>query len=298
MGQQRYWESHHQGIPPETREVLNQYLLHLKISNKAEATIKKYKWILEQIFTDCTIPLKQLTSEDVYDWFQTISLGKKPKTKDLYYSTLSSFFHFCLVEDSVDVDILLVKKRWKPKVPKAIPKFLTESEYAKVKREAETLSLRDRALVLFLFSSGCRKSEVISLKIQGVNLDRRTAKVMGKGKKIRTVHFSEECGLVLKEYLKTRSGDETEPLFLNKFKGPLNKNGIQLVINKLGRKAGLSESLYPHKCRHTFATNMLSRGAKLLFLAKEMGHNDINTTRIYARIPTEDMRMEYDNKME
>nr|WP_240338298.1 tyrosine-type recombinase/integrase [Peribacillus alkalitolerans] len=75
---------------------------------------------------------------------------------------------------------MLIKKRWRPKIPQSLPKFLNEQEYARVKLAAEHLSLRDRALVLFLFSSGCRNSEVADITIQDVGLERRTVEVKGK----------------------------------------------------------------------------------------------------------------------
>jgi integrase len=73
-------------------------------------------------------------------------------------------------------------------------------------------------------------------------------------KKIRYVHFSEECGLLLKDYLCTRSGNEAGPLFQNKFGQGLGTGVIYYVTRKLGEKAGLNQSLHPHVFRHTFAT--------------------------------------------
>jgi len=291
----KYWQSTDEAIALQTRNILNEYLLSLKLANKAEATIIKYRWVLECFLSECTVPLNQMTSEDVRTWLNEFSNDKRPRTIDLFLSTLSSFFRFCLTEGYMEN--MVIKKRWRPKIPQSLPQYLSEQEYAKVKVAAEDLSLRDRALVLFLFTSGCRLSEVSNLSIQDVNLERRTAEVRGKGNKIRHVHFSEECAIVLKEYLRTRSGDGTEPLFMNRWGGRLGKSGIYTVTRKLGKKAGLTHSLHPHCCRHTFATHMLARGADIEFIADELGHANLNTTRIYARIPTEDMVLAYQNRM-
>jgi len=290
-----YWQSTHKDILVQTKNVLNEYLLSLKLANKAETTITKYRWVLELFFSECTIPLVELTSDDVLQWLNAYSEDKKPKTIDLILSVLSSFFKFCLAEDHLDKRV--IKKRWRPKIPQSLPKYLTEQEYARVKLATENLSLRNRALILFLFSSGCRTSEVSQLNIQDIHLEKRTASVKGKGKKIRSVHFSEECALVLKDYLKTRTGDKDEPLFMNRFGQRLTEKGIYYTTIKLGKMAGLTQSLHPHCCRHTFATNMLARGAKIEFIAEELGHSDLNTTRVYARIPTEEMLLVYQNKM-
>ncbi|MET3726970.1 integrase/recombinase XerD [Fictibacillus halophilus] len=282
-------------INKETRGILNDYLLSLNTANKSEATITKYQWILEKFLSQCAIPIEKISSKDVLDWLNDYSEGKSPKTMDLVLACLSSFFTFCLEEEYMEKQVL--KKRWRPKIPQTLPRHLTEKEYARVRLAAESLSLRDRALILFLFSSGCRRQEVSDLNIEDINLVQRKAKVRGKGKRIRTVHFSEECALILKEYLNERSQDEKAPLFLNRKGSRLMPTGIYEVTKKLGKKAGLNHLLHPHICRHTFATNMLARGADIQFIADEMGHVNLNTTRIYARIPTEDMMLAYQNKM-
>lgn len=174
-------------IQLETRNILNEYLLNLKLSNKAEATITKYKAILEGFLKECPISLEQLNSDDVFKWLQSYLVDKKEKTMDLVLSTLSSFFKFCLLEDYMSE--MVIKKRWRPKIPKALPKYLNEQQYAKVKRGAEQLPLRDRGVVLFLFTFGCRRAEEAQLMIEDIDIEKRTAKVKGKGNKIRTVHF-------------------------------------------------------------------------------------------------------------
>jgi integrase/recombinase XerD len=287
--------SNNENLTIETRRILNEYLLNLELANKSEATVLKYLWVLEKFLSATSISIKDLTSAHVLDWLNSFSVEKSPKTIDLVLSCLSSFFKFCLEEDYMENTV--IKKRWRPKIPQALPRYLNEQEYARVKLAAESLSLRDRALILFLFSSGCRRQEVSDLSIEDINLEKRNAKVRGKGKKIRFVHFSEECALVLKDYLGTRSFDETDAVFLNRKGNRLLPKGIYEIIKKLGKKAGLKQSLHPHCCRHTFATNMLARGAAIEFIADEMGHANLNTTRIYARIPTVDMILAYQNKM-
>lgn len=293
--EKKYWEVSSESIVLETRVILNDYLMSLKLENKAEATVSKYRSILEWFFSECDVPIKDLTSKDVLTWLNKFSEDKKPKTVDLVISALSSFFNFCLAEEYLDKRV--IKKRWRPKIPQAIPRYLNQHEYARVMLTSETLSLRNRALILFLFTSGCRRSEVSSLTIEDVDLNKRTATVKGKGNKIRNIHFSEECRLVLSDYLETRLGEKSEPLFMNKFGQQLTASGIYLVIRNLGKQAGLKQLLSPHCCRHTFATNMLAKGAELEFIADELGHADLNTTRVYARIPTEDMILAYQNIM-
>lgn len=278
-----------------TRAIMDEYLLSLKLENKAERTIRNYRWFLERFFSICTLPLNQLTTNEVRKCFLHFTNGKKEKTVDAYLTALSSFLQFCLAEEYIEN--VIIKKRWRPKIPKSLPKYLSENEFAKVKLTTENSVLRDRALMLFLFSSGCRSSEVSNLSIKDVNLEKRTAEVTGKGKKIRKVHFSEECALVLKDYIHTRICKESDPLFLSNSDQRIGPKSIYYITRKIGKKAGLNQSLHPHCCRHTFATNMLARGATIEFIADELGHSNLNTTRIYARILTEDMITSYQNIM-
>ena len=150
----KYWISNNSKIPKGTKLILNEFLLSYKLANKAEATITKYRSILERFLSECPVPIDELTSDGVLKWFNEFSIGKKEKTLDLVLSTLSSFFKFCLAEEYLDK--MVIKKRWRPKIPDSLPKYLTEQEYSHVKVVGEKLSLRDRALVLFLFTSGCR----------------------------------------------------------------------------------------------------------------------------------------------
>jgi integrase/recombinase XerD len=280
---QKYWQSSNENVPTQTRTILNEYLLYLKITYHAEGTITKYRWILERFFSDCPIPLKDLTSEDVLSWLNDFSLGKSARTIYLFLSCLSFFFEFCLEEDYIEN--MVIKKRWRPKLPQSLPRYLSEQEYDRVKLAAESFSLRDQALILFLFSSGCRCEEASNLNIQDIDLEQRTAKVNGKGRKIlrtRTVYFSEECALILNEYLRKRSFNEADAVFMNRKGQRLLPKGIYEVVKKIGKKAGIK--LHPRCCRHTFATNMLAIGASIGFINEVMGHANLNTTLIYARI--------------
>lgn len=267
----KYWISEHEGIPKETRNIFNEYLLSIKLENKAEATVSKYRMLLEKFLIECN-SLEDLTSDHVRGWLNTFSQNKSPRTIDLMLSCLSSFFKFCLEEEYMES--MVIKNRWRPKIPQSLPQFLNEQEYARVKLVSEKMSARDRSLVLFLFSSGCSRTEVSYLQMQDVNMDKRTAKVIGKGNKFRNVHFSVECAFVLKEYIGTRIGNGSDYLFLNKFGNRLGTQSIYKITKKLGKQVGLLQSLHPHVFRHTFATMMIARGADLEFIADELGISD------------------------
>jgi len=290
----KYWISTNEAISVHTKTILNEYLLSLKLENKAESTISKYRSILERFFSECNVPISELKSDKVLKWFQAFSVGKRGKTLDLVQSTLSSFFKFCISEDYMDT--VITKNQGRQKIPLSLPKYLNEQEYVRVLLASEQLPLRDRVLVHFLFSSGCRRFEVTQLTIQDVDLVKRTARVEGKEKKSRTIHFSKECGLLLQAYLRTRFANHTEPLFLTKFNNALGESGIYKITKKLGEIANLKQTLHPQVCRNTF-TNMVARDADSEFNPDETSNTYLNTSPVFVRTSKKDMIMTYQNAM-
>lgn len=271
-----YWISTNEALTMQSKTILNDYLLRLKTASMEETTISINRSILERFLSECTVPFEDLNSDDVLKWFQAYSVGKKIQTLDVVISILSLFFKFCITEDYLNNKV--VNSLWQYIIPQSLPKHLNGQEYTSVKLALEQVSLRDQVLVLFLFSSGCRSSELTQLTIQDVDLAKYSAEIKGKGGRSRTILFSIECGILLKEYLSTRSGDQTEPLFLNKLNKQLGTKEIYKVTTNLGQLAGLSRTLSPNVCRHTSAMNMYSKGLSVEFITELMGHTDLRTT--------------------
>lgn len=233
---------------------------------------------------DLSKPIDEINQDDILDYIRDKYKDLKESTISLYISILSVFFKFCLAEEYIDK--VVVKNRWKPRLPLPIPKYLDGSELAKVKLEAEKLPLRDRTIFEFLLSSGSRVGEVYKLNVCDVDIKDRTAMVLGKGNKIRQVHFSSSCAILLEEYMKAHP-NTTDALFVSRGNNRISKECIQNMVTRLGKKANLKRRISPHCLRHTFSTVLLSKGSTLDFIAEELGHVDTNTTRIYARLPQE-----------
>ena len=153
--------------------------------------------------------------------------------------------------------------------------------------------LRDKTILELLFSTGMRVSELVSLDIDDVNLKTREMSVMGKGGKIRVVFISDEAAESLANYLGVR-GDDYKPLFIRYAGGKasardgedlrLTVRSIQKIVRKYARRAGLAMEPSPHTLRHTFATDLLRRGADIRAVQELLGHSNIATTQIYTHI--------------
>ncbi|KJS12260.1 MAG: hypothetical protein JL56_09385 [Desulfotomaculum sp. BICA1-6] len=279
-----YWVVNNEKISRENRVIINDFLTSLKIENKSASTAEQYSKGLERFFLHCQKEIGELTSDDIKDWLDARYWDKKPKTISSAISILSSFFTFCESEEYIDKK--LIKNSWRPKIPHTLPIYLEKNDQARVKISAETTTLRDRLILELLLSSGCRRSELAKLNTEDIDTSNKTAWVMGKGGKARIVHFSETCTILLEEYLSIHPDDE-QALYLNRLGNRLDDNGIYRVISKIGKQANLSSKLYPHRLRHTFATNLLAKGEELVYISDKLGHKDLNTTRIYARLPQE-----------
>jgi site-specific recombinase XerD len=282
----KYWELTKKLPNKENQEVINEYLLSMKLGNRSPRTVVSSRRFLEHFFSDWSENFFDLSSDTIHKWFMEHQGHLSPVTFKNRLSILSTFYSFCVQEEYLERSP--IKRRWFPRRPKSVPKYLEKKEIARVRRESEQAPLRNQAIVEFMLTSGCRVGEVHLLNIGDVDLENRTARVVGKGKKIRDVHFSEKCAILLERYLENRPSAPSAPLFtsLRKEKGRrLGISGLQSALQKIGKSAGLSSSLHPHRLRHTFATELLSKGAELSFISDELGHADLGTTQIYARLP-------------
>lgn len=147
-------------------------------------------------------------------------------------------------------------------------------------------SLRDKAILELLFSTGLRVSELCSLDREDIDLKKAEFSIRGKGEKIRLVFISDSAKNALKKYLDKRE-DVEEPLFVNlrgKEAGRLTPRSVERIIRYYAAKAGISKKVTPHVLRHCFATDLLGAGADLRSVQKLLGHNSITTTQIYTHV--------------
>ncbi len=287
---QKYWEITKPMANASNQELLNEYLLHLKLQNHSEGTIIVYRLFLESFYGDRKEEISSITSDVIQEWFLAQQEKVKENTVRFRLSVLASFYTFCIEEEYMEQSPM--KSRWNPKIPEAVPKYLDKEEIAKIRHESEKTSLRDQLLIEFLLVTGCRIGEIVDLQYNAINMMERTVHITGKGGKIRQIHFTDKCGVLLERYLKTHP-KQSKGLFVNKDGRQISKRRMQQIIEEIGKKAGISGKLHPHRLRHTFATDLLAKGADLGFIQDELGHSNIETTKIYARIPQREIVLQY-----
>ena len=161
------------------------------------------------------------------------------------------------------------------------------------------LGLRDRAILEFFYATGVRVSELVGLNMTDLDLDRRTARVTGKGSKQRIVFFGAPAREALIRYIEEGRphllrDDAQEPaVFLNRFGKRLSVRGVQRMVHKYVLQTALGQKVSPHVLRHTFATHLLDNGADLRAIQELLGHSSLSTTQIYTHVSAERLRQSY-----
>ena len=187
-----------------------------------------------------------------------------------------------------------------PKLPKKIPKFLSESEVnTLIEKSYENQSfkgLRRTLLIEILYATGIRVSELVSIRLGDISDNYSSIIIKGKGGKQRIVPLFGKVILVLKKYVDflNQLKEQKSYLFLfpsNSKLGHLTRNRFFQILKDLGKETNLDlKRISPHVLRHSFASHLLSRGVDLRIIQESLGHKDISTTQIYTHIQASKLR--------
>jgi len=232
--------------------------------------------------------------------------GKAGSSVNRALSALRGYFRYRVrfgglaVDPSRDVEGLPSKR--------ALPRFLFEDEASAFMELPEGEGFgpaRDRALLEFLYSTGCRVAEASNLTLDRLDLAGGSARVMGKGSKERIVFLAGHATAALGEYLPLRSerrlrvgagagAQGKEYLFVNARGGRLTERGFQLIIQGYAERSGSRRTVTPHAFRHSFATHLVGRGADIRVVQELLGHSSVSTTQVYAHVDMERLRKVYE----
>lgn len=221
-------------------------------------------------------------------------------------SALRSFYRFLRRRGHIDKDPASLLQT--PKVPTGLPRFLTVEDAFRVveapKKDlgrSTSLRLRDRALLELLYGSGIRVSELASLTLGRLDLDRGEARVVGKGNKERIVPLGNATREAIREYLKIRGTMRTKKraphphaLLLGRWGTPLTVRQIQNIVRRYGTIGAGRSDLHPHALRHTCATHLLDAGADLRSIQEILGHASLSTTQRYTQVSIDRLMEVYD----
>ena len=284
------------------------------LSNNTQKNYRQYlklfvEWL--KITGQPNLLPSQLTTKHVWDYRLYLARTYKAPASGAHLSKKSQNYYLIALRALLrffadrDIDSLPSSKVKLAKQERSDHvSFLEMSDVEKILQIPDVRTptgLRDRAILELLFSSGMRISELVSLDIDHMSIlkDNDTNKtyelsITGKGGKVRTIFISPRAATWIRKYVATRKNDMYKPLFVNarsKTKEKrLSPRAIQLMISKAARLAGISKKVTPHTMRHTYATNLLSRGADLRSVQELLGHQNVATTQVYTHVTNKHLR--------
>jgi len=293
---------------------LQGYLDHLTIERGVAAnTISSYRRDLrryaEHLNSRGVDDLRDVTETDVSDFLVALRQGD-PENGVVPLSAVSAaraliavrgLHRFAAAEGVIDVD---VARAVKPPTPsRRLPKSLTLDEVLALLDGAGgdapsdgPLTLRNRALLELLYSTGARISEAVGLDVDDIDTQARSVLLRGKGGKQRLVPVGRPAIAALDAYLVrgrpelARRGRGTPAIFLNARGGRLSRQSAWQVLQDAAERAGITSGVSPHTLRHSFATHLLDGGADVRVVQELLGHASVTTTQIYTLVTVHALR--------
>ncbi len=292
--------------------LLKKYLDYLEIEkNRSPKTRENYERYLKAFIKFAKIRNENdIDLDKVREFRLHLARAETPageeykKTTQAYYIIALRNFLKYLIKN--DYDVFSPDKIELPKIP---TRQIETVEYKDMERLLEApegndlRSLRDKAILEVLFSTGMRVSEICNLN-RYFDLERGEITVRGKGNKLRVVFLSDRAKKAIKNYLDRRT-DTEEALFVSLTKTPSTSSGqvkppkvigriipraIQRLVDFYSRKAGIGEKVHPHLLRHSFATDLLIGGADLRSVQELLGHANVSTTQIYTHLTNKELK--------
>lgn len=251
--------------------------------------------------------LNRNLASDFLDWLE-VQRKVSVTTRNQRLAAMKAFAHYVqyrnpeYLENCTDIIAMRPKKHEKPVIP-----FLTEEELKALLAQPDPSTrhgLRDITLLSLLYDSGARVQEITDLKLKDIRLTNPAMVTLtGKGRKARQVPLMKETCKLLDAYIRNfnlNSEPLTSPLFFNQKGQALSRYGITYILKKYVSQAELdsdTRKISPHVLRHTKAMHLLRAGVNMIYIRDFLGHVDISTTEVYARIDAEMKRKVFEEKV-
>ena len=277
------------GIP----DVVRLYIASKSIENRKKKTLENYLSTLTHFFTYVRRPVDQITTNDIrifINWYKE-SRHVTSCTLEHVRIIINTFFSWCVDEEIIRKNPCKRIQPIKQSDPERLP--MTALELEKVRNSCRTL--REKALVDFLYSSAARVSELCALDRDRVNFIDHTIHIEhGKGDKGRTTYLNAESEISLRSYLASRTDDNPALFVSTRFPyARLSIKSVQKEISRIISRCNLSVHVTPHIFRHTAASLALQRGMPIDQVQRFLGHARIQTTLRYAKTLDLDVKLSH-----
>lgn len=263
----------------EFKQIAGAYIITKKTEGLANGSLENMARTINKFIISVMKPIGDIKPNDIraylYNYQQ--ERGISNRTLDHMRTSICSFFHWAAAEGYIPSDpasnIKPIKFSRKPR------KALTQIELERVRRACKTE--RETCIVEVLYSTGCRISELCSIRIDDMNWDKREILVLGKGGKYRTVFLNAKALISIQAYLNHRKHASPYLICNERGGGQLKKDNVEKIFRRIKDETGIMVT--PHIMRHTMATQALT-GTGVEVVQQMLGHASISTTMIYAEV--------------
>jgi len=256
----------------------------LRARGRSERTIKTYRSILTRFIDYLTVNglvPDRVTAQDIDRFILELSkLGWEQNSLFTAAVAVRSFLKY--LGHSIDYPL--------PKRPTRLPKYLTREELARLINACQD---DYEKLVIGLLITGVRVSELVTIRVSDINIERRSVKVIGKGNKERVVFFADWLIPLLKRYLRQNNSEWLFPSEANPDQH-VHYVTIERTLQRIAKRAGINKHVTPHMLRHTFATLSLASGLDIREIQELLGHSSLSSTQIYTHVDPERLRRKTD----
>lgn len=255
-------------------QILKKLHAELQLRGFSPNTIRNYLQINKAFLKNLNKDPKTTTVEDVKLYLGNL-IGNKIAPSTLALSRSAILF---LLNEVLEVNIKTIKT---PKIPRKLPIVASKDELNLLFNK---LQLKSRLMIQLIYASGLRVSEIVSLKINDLELSEGHGWVRdGKGGKDRLFILPQKLGKELKKYLAKRK-ISSEYVFSGKEGHQMTTRNVQKIVQEATKRAGITKKLSPHKLRHSFATHLLEAGNDIRIIQELLGHSNLSTTQIYTHV--------------
>lgn len=277
-------------------QILKNFTLSKELDGKSTKTTQRYEDILRPVLLEINKPIQDIVTDDLqqYLWDYKTNRNVSNSTLDGMRRIMSSFFSWCRIKKYICENP--AEGLQKIKSEKKVKQIITDEELERIRMCCKTD--RDIALVDLFYASGIRVGEMTELNIDDVNFVNKSIIVHGKGNKYRTVYFDGRTKVRLEKYLSTRT-DNNPALFVTLLNDRhtlqprrFSIHAIESRLKYLGSECGV-ENIFPHKLRSKFATDCVKKGMPIEKVSKILGHERLETTRIYVDVAEVDTKNAY-----
>ena len=265
--------------PDRNEDLLDAFMAAKEVEGRSAKTMERYRYIIRRFLAESNAETKNITVYHIRAYLMSEKKrGISDSTLEGCRSVFSSYFGWLWKEGLIRSNPC--SNLGAIKCQKVVRMAYSSEDLERLREGCATI--RDRALLAFLLSTGCRISEVCALNREDIDFQALECKVLGKGNKERVVYLDSVAAMLLRRYLNERK-DENPALFVGKGSVRLLPGGVRVMLNKLEEKTGVP-NVHPHRFRRTLATHLIARGMALQEVAAILGHDKLDTTMRYVQL--------------